>query len=102
MINEGLTIDGQTAIVQVQGTGPSAADRITEFSCQFNTGLVFLCKLETRIEEQHFGGLLILVVVKVDLQSSSIFPTNFFFFFFATYYFNPIFIAINFSTLVYG
>ena len=44
LINEGLTIDGQIATVQVQGTGPSAADRITEFSCRFDSGQDFLCE----------------------------------------------------------
>ena len=44
LINEGLTINGQTATVQVQGTGPSAADRVMEFRCRFDSGQSFLCK----------------------------------------------------------
>ena len=46
LINDGLTIDGQTATIQVQGTGPSAANRITEFQCLFDSGDVFSCKLK--------------------------------------------------------
>ena len=44
LINEGLTINGDTATVQVQGTGPSAASRITEFNCRFDDGGQFPCK----------------------------------------------------------
>lgn len=44
LINEGLTIDGQTVTVQVQGTGPSADTRITEFNCQFDSGEFAPCK----------------------------------------------------------
>ena len=48
LINDGLTIDGQTATIQVQGTGLSAANRITEFQCLFDSGDVFSCKLKNR------------------------------------------------------
>lgn len=45
LINEGLTVEGQIATVQVQGTGPSPAERISEFECQFDSGSAFECKL---------------------------------------------------------
>ena len=49
-------MDGQTATVQVQGTGPSAPDRVMEFRCQFNIGESFLCKLEI---EFNFTSLMV-------------------------------------------
>ena len=44
LINEGLTMDGQTATIQLQGTGPFPETRITEFRCSIDDGDFFSCK----------------------------------------------------------
>ena len=38
LINEGLSISGQTATIQLQGTGPFPETRITEFTCRIDNG----------------------------------------------------------------
>ena len=43
LINEDFSISGQTAIVQVQGTGPTAALRISDFECRFDLGNYIPC-----------------------------------------------------------
>ena len=36
LINDGVTVTGDTVTVEWQGTGPTAANRITEFDCRLN------------------------------------------------------------------
>ena len=38
LINDGVTVIGDTVTVEWQGTGPTAANRITEFDCRLGNG----------------------------------------------------------------
>ena len=44
LINDGVTVTGDTVTVEWQGTGPTAANRITEFDCRLGNGGFLSCE----------------------------------------------------------
>ena len=44
LINDGVTVEGNTVVVEWQGTGPTEANRITSFDCTLNNEATESCE----------------------------------------------------------
>ena len=45
LINDGVTVDGDTVTVEWQGTGPSQANQNTQFNCRLDNGTSESCEI---------------------------------------------------------